>query len=200
MAAVQTGFHTLAVDPVTLVELAQRLNRAMCARSGGGRHLITAFIAELDTTTRSLTWVNAGHNPPILLRSGGALEYLKDGGVPLGAFTASRYESGSTELRSGDALFVYTDGVIEAMDESGAEYGDDRLAKLVAALGTADAAASLSRILESVDRYAAAVPQYDDITCLVLRVGASDATATQPAAPVARLAATDLTINSANTV
>src|ERR1017187_3448940 len=55
MAAVQTGFHTLAVDPVPLVELAARLNRAMCERSGGGRHLITAFIAELDTSTRSLT-------------------------------------------------------------------------------------------------------------------------------------------------
>jgi hypothetical protein len=189
MAAIQTGFHTLAADPGTLVELAQRLNRAMYARSGGGRHLITAFLAELDTSTRSLTWVNAGQNPPILLRSGGALEYLKDGGVPLGAFTTSRYESGSTELRPGDALFVYTDGVVEALDESGAEYGEDRLAKLVAALGAPDAAASLSRILESVDRYAGAVPQYDDITCLVLRVGAPGATAIQPAAPFARLAA-----------
>jgi len=175
MAAVQTGFHTLAADPVPLVELAARLNRSMCERSGGGRHLITAFIAELDTATRSLIWVNAGHNPPILLRSGGALEYLKEGGLPLGAFTVSQYECGCTELRSGDALWIYTDGVIEAMDESGAEYGEDRLAKQVAALGTTGAAASLSRIFESVDRFAAAVPQYDDITCLVLRVAAAGA-------------------------
>jgi len=175
MAAVQTGFHTLAVDPVPLVELAARLNRAMCERSGGGRHLITAFIAELDTSTRSLIWVNAGHNPPILLRSGGALEYLKEGGIPLGAFTASRYESGCTELGSGDALCIYTDGVIEAMDESGAEYGENRLASEVAALGTTGAAASLSRIFESVNRFAQAVPQYDDITCLVLRVAAAGA-------------------------
>ena len=145
----------------------------MCERSGGGRHLITAFIAELDTSTRSLTWVNAGHNPPILLRSGGALEHLEEGGLPLGAFTVSRYESGRTELRSGDALFIYTDGVIEALDESGAEYGEDRLARQVAALGTTGAAASLSSIFESVDRFADAVPQYDDITCLVLRVAAA---------------------------
>src|ERR1017187_1576119 len=173
MAAVQTGFHTLAADPVPLIELAARLNRSMCLRSGGGRHLITAFIAELDTSTRSLTWVNAGHNPPILLRSGGALEHLEEGGLPLGAFTVSRYESGRTELRSGDALFIYTDGVIEALDESGAEYGEDRLARQVAALGTTGAAASLSSIFESVDRFADAVPQYDDITCLVLRVAAA---------------------------
>jgi len=175
MAAVQTGFHTLAADPVPLIELAARLNRSMCARSGGGRHLITAFIAELETSTRSLTWVNAGHNPPILVRSGGALEHLEDGGLPLGAFTVSRYESGSTELRPGDALYIYTDGVIEALDESGAEYGEDRLRRRLAALGNTDAAASLSRIFESVDRFAGAAPQYDDITCLVLRVAAAGA-------------------------
>jgi hypothetical protein len=170
MASVQTGFHTLAADPVPLIELAARLNRSMSLRSGGGRHLITAFLAELDTSTRSLTWVNAGHNPPILLGSGGALQHLEEGGLPLGAFPASSYQSGCTELRSGDALYIYTDGVVEALDESGAEYGEDRLVGLVAAFGTIDAAASLSRIFESVDRFAGATPQYDDITCLVLRV------------------------------
>src|ERR1039457_3377920 len=107
MAAVQTGFHTLAADPVPLTELAARLNRAMCERSGGGRHLITALIAELDTSTRSFVCVNAGHNPPILLRSGGALDHLVEGGLPLGAFTVSRYESVRTELRSGVALIIY---------------------------------------------------------------------------------------------
>jgi fumarate reductase subunit D len=173
MAAVQTGFHTLAADPVPLIELAARLNRSMCLRSGGGRHLITAFIAELDPSTRSLSWVNAGHNPPFLLRSGGALEHLEEGGLPLGAFPSSSYQSGRTELRSGDALYIYTDGVVEALDESGAEYGEDRLAREVAAFGTADAAASLRRIFESVDRFAGATPQYDDITCLVLRVSAT---------------------------
>jgi sigma-B regulation protein RsbU (phosphoserine phosphatase) len=172
MAAVQTGFHTLAADKVPLIELVSRLNRSMCERSGGGRHLITAFIAELDTVTRGLTWVNAGHNPPILVRSSGALEHLEDGGLPLGAFTLSRYQSGSTELHSGDTLYIYTDGVIEALDESGVEYGEDRLARQVGALGSAGAAARLKQIFESVDRFAGATPQYDDITCLVLRVEA----------------------------
>ena len=168
MAAVQTAFHTLAADPVPLIELAARLNRSMVERSGGGRHLITAFVAELDIPTRSLTWVNAGHNPPVLRRSGGAIEHLKEGGLPLGAFAVSQYESGRTELRPGDALYVYTDGVVEALDKSGAEYGEDRFEREIAALGTSDAAASLSRIFESVDRFAGAVPQYDDITCLVV--------------------------------
>jgi serine phosphatase RsbU (regulator of sigma subunit) len=172
MAAIQTGFHTLAADDVPLTELAARLNRSMCERSGGGRHLITAFIAELDTSARSLTWVNAGHNPPILRRRGGAIEYLKEGGIPLGAIAGARYESGSSELHAGEVLYIYTDGVVEAMDETGAEYGDERLAKLVAGLGTSGAAASLSRIFESVEHFAGATPQYDDITCLVMGVGA----------------------------
>lgn len=170
MAAVQTGFHTLSADSVPLTELAARLNRSMCERSGGGRHMITAFIAELDIATRALTWVNAGHNPPILLRSSGTIEHMEEGGLPLGAFTASQYESGCTELRPGDALFIYTDGVVEAQDASGAEYGEARLAREVAALGNTDAAASLRRVFESVDRFAGAAPQYDDITCLVLRI------------------------------
>ena len=172
MAAVQTGFHTLAADDVPLIELVSRLNRAMFERSGGGRHLITAFIAELDIATRCLTWVNAGHNPPLLVRSGGPLQHLEEGGLPLGAFTMSRYQNGSTELQSGDALYIYTDGVIEALNESGGEYGEDRLARQVSALGTTGAAASLRQIFESVDRFAGATPQYDDITCLVLRVEA----------------------------
>jgi phosphoserine phosphatase RsbU/P len=170
MAAVQTGFHTLAADPVPLVELAARLNRSMCERSGGGRHLITAFIAELDTATRSLSWVNAGHNAPILVRSGGALEHLEEGGLPLGAFVASRYESGSTQLHPRDVLYIYTDGVIEALNESGAEYGEERLARQVVAFGATSATASLRQLFESVDRFAGTAPQYDDITCLILRV------------------------------
>jgi sigma-B regulation protein RsbU (phosphoserine phosphatase) len=171
MAAVQTGFHTLSADAVSLVELTARLNRSMCERSGGGRHLITAFIAELDLETRALTWVNAGHNPPILYRSSG-IEYLKEGGLPLGAFKGAPYQSGQSVLRPGDGLYIYTDGVIEALDESGAEYGDDRLAGQIGVLREAGAATSLNRIFESVDGFAGATPQYDDITCLVMRVGA----------------------------
>jgi sigma-B regulation protein RsbU (phosphoserine phosphatase) len=98
------------------------------------------------------------------------VEHLEEGGLPLGAFPGSRYESGHTELGDGDALYIYTDGVVEALDESGAEYGEDRLARELAALGTTGAAASLRRIFESVDQFAGATPQYDDITCLVLRV------------------------------
>ena len=100
------------------------------------------------------------------------MEYLKEGGLPLGAFKGAPYQSGQSTLRPGDGLYIYTDGVIEALNESGIEYGEDRLAGQVGMLTGATAAAGLSRIFESVDAFAGAVPQYDDITCLVLRVAA----------------------------
>jgi sigma-B regulation protein RsbU (phosphoserine phosphatase) len=173
MAAIQTGFHTLAADPLSLVELAAKLNRSMCERSGGGRHFTTAFIAELDIPSRTLEWVNAGHNPPMLVRRSGLVERLEDGGLPLGAFAFSQYSRGCTRLQAGDALYIYTDGVVEAVNEAGAEFSEERLANEVAALKTTTAAANLRRIFESVDRFAGAAPQYDDITCLVLCVGAN---------------------------
>ncbi len=172
MAAIQTGFHTLAADPVPLVELTTKLNRSMCERSGGGRHFTTAFIAELDIPSRTLEWVNAGHNPPLLVRQNGSIDRLADGGLPLGAFAFSQYTSGCNHLQAGDSLYIYTDGVVEAVNESGAEFGEDRLAREVSALRTPNAVANLRRIFDSVDRFAGPAPQYDDITCLVVCVGA----------------------------
>jgi sigma-B regulation protein RsbU (phosphoserine phosphatase) len=170
MAAVQTGFHMLAADPLDLTELVERLNRSMCERSGGGRHMITAFIGELGMGTRTLTWINAGHNPPILVQDNGTLEKLAGSGLPLGAFITSRYESQTTQLDPGSTLYVYTDGVIEAVNESGSEYGEERLVQLLTGLRGIDAAGRLKTILASVDQFASAAAQYDDITCLVLRV------------------------------
>ena len=100
MAAVQTGFHTLAADPAPLTRAGCQAQPVHVRTQRRRPDSITAFLAELDLPTRSLTWVNAGHNPPILLKSGGALDYLKEGGLPLGAFPATRYESGSATLRS----------------------------------------------------------------------------------------------------
>ncbi|MEO8663261.1 MAG: PP2C family protein-serine/threonine phosphatase [Bryobacteraceae bacterium] len=173
MAAIQTGFHTLAADPLHLVELVTKLNRSMCERSGGGRHFTTAFIAELDLPSRTLEWVNAGHNPPLLVRQSGSIDRLEDGGLPLGAFAFSQYRSGCIQLQSSDSLYIYTDGVVEAVNESGEEFSEERLANEVAALKTTNAASNLRRIFDSVDRFAGAAPQYDDITCLVLCVRAN---------------------------
>ena len=174
MASLQAGVHTLAAEALPLADLAARLNRSACERSGNGRHFTTAFLAEIDPATRAMVWVNAGHNPPLLVRAGGAVEQLPAGGIPLGVMASAAYPYGETLLGPGDTLYVYTDGVTEAVNEFGAEYGDARLEQLVRADANAGAKARLERLLQSVDQFAGAAPQSDDITCLVLHVDAGN--------------------------
>jgi phosphoserine phosphatase RsbU/P len=173
MARFEACVHLLCDEAAPLAQVMDRLNRAICERSGGGRHFITCFAAELDVESRAMSWVNAGHNPPLIGRAQGGVERLADGGLPLGMFPGARYESGASVLRPGDGLFIYTDGVTEASDPSGEEFGDARLEKLVAHLAKEPAADCLTRLFDAVDAFAAAAPQADDITCLVLRVAAA---------------------------
>src|SRR5206468_1392431 len=104
MATLQANVRAFAEEPLSLVDMVARLNRATFARSGGGRRFTTAFFAELDVESRALRWVNAGHNPPILKRAGGGTEHLHEGGLPLGILLSAAYESGTTTLQPGDTL------------------------------------------------------------------------------------------------
>jgi hypothetical protein len=174
MARFEASVHLLCDESAPLAEVMERLNRAIWERSGGGRHFITCFAAELDVESRALTWVSAGHNPPLVVRSDGKVERLAQGGLPLGMFPGARYESGRGELRPGDALVIYTDGVTEAADPDDVEYGDARLEKLAMGFGDAPAAECMRRLFAAVDEFAGTAPQSDDITCLVLRVAAAE--------------------------
>jgi len=170
MATFQASLQTLAAAPTTLLELVLALNRYACAHSLGGARFTTAFLAELDLDTRALTYVSAGHNPPVLRRAAGTVERLEAGGLPLGIRTAASYESGSSDFKPGDLLAIFTDGVIEAENEGGDEYGENRLLGLLAATVPGEsAAATLTRLMTSVDTFVGATRQHDDITCLILR-------------------------------
>ena len=170
MGTFQAALRTLAEEPVALPELVGRLNARACDNSSGGRRFTTAFVAELDTSTGALSYVNAGHSPPLLRRASGQLERLEPGGLPLGIRAESSYEFGATTLRKGDVLLVYTDGVVEAEDAHGQEYGDRRLAGWLQAAPAASAADHLERLMSSVAAFVGRTRQHDDITCLVLRV------------------------------
>jgi hypothetical protein len=174
MARFEASVQLLCDESAPLAEVMERLNRAIWTRSGGGRHFITCFAAELDVESRALTWVSAGHNPPLVARADGTVERLAQGGLPLGMFPEARYESGRGELRAGDALVIYTDGVTEAADTADVEFGDARLEKLARGFGEAPAAECMRRLFTAVDDFAGTAPQSDDITCLVLRVAAAE--------------------------
>jgi sigma-B regulation protein RsbU (phosphoserine phosphatase) len=113
--------------------------------------------------------VNAGHNPPILRRAGGETEKLEAGGLPLGIDGSATFDTAGMELRPGDALIFYTDGVIEAFNDKSEEFGNDRWINAIRALPDWGAQESLEFLMKPVDAFVGFTRQSDDITCLVFR-------------------------------
>jgi serine phosphatase RsbU (regulator of sigma subunit) len=169
MATLQASLRTIASDTLPLAELVTGLNHYACAHSLDGRRFTTALIAEYNVTTRRMTYVNAGHNPPILRRSDGALEKLEAGGLPLGIEADAVFESGSIQLQPGDALILYTDGVVEAFNAAGEDFGNERWLAAIRALPEMTAEETLRTLMRHVDAFVGATRQSDDITCLIFR-------------------------------
>ncbi len=169
MATLQASLRTLAALPGSLVELAGRLNDYACAQNLGGHRFTTAFLAELEPATGRLTYVNAGHNWPVLRRASGSVERLEAGGLPLGIKPGLPYQSGETVLSSGDLLLIFTDGLVEAENGAEQEFGEARMLEIIQWLADGAASDWLKRLMGAVDAFVGTTRQHDDITCLVLR-------------------------------
>jgi phosphoserine phosphatase RsbU/P len=170
MATFQASLRTLSNTPSTLSELTAGMNRYACQHSLSGSRFTTAYLAEFDPNTRELIYVNAGHNAPILLRANGSIERLHAGGVPLGILSDAVYTPGTTIMERGDALVIFTDGVVEAANDRGEEYGEARLLAVLDAASSQSADEVITRVMQDVQRFTAMAPQNDDITCMVVRV------------------------------
>jgi phosphoserine phosphatase RsbU/P len=172
MATFQASLKTLSAIPCSLAELVTAMNQYACSNSQGGLRFTTAFLAEFDPASRSLVYINAGHNTPILRRSGGGtVERLSIGGLPLGIMAGASYESGTVALQEGDWLAIYTDGVVEAMNQRDEEYGEQRLLEVLNAGAATAPDEMLRRVMANVDGFVGPTPQHDDITCLLVKVG-----------------------------
>lgn len=169
MATLQASLHTLASEGLQLVALAERLNRYASAHSLDGRRFTTAVIAEYQPATRCLTYVNAGHNAPILRRANGGIERLESGSVPFGISSEMIFTASEVSLQPGDTLILFTDGVVEAFNSSLEEFSDRRWVSVVRGLPALSANDSLQFLMKQVDDFVGATRQSDDITCLVLR-------------------------------
>jgi sigma-B regulation protein RsbU (phosphoserine phosphatase) len=169
MATLQASLRTIAGENAPLADLVARLNRYACAHSLNGLRFTTAVLSEYNPASRRLTYVNAGHNAPILRRANGTLETLEAGGLPLGIRLDRQYETAFIELRPGDALIFFTDGVVEAFNESGEEFGNERWLGAIRNLPDWDAQQTLQFLMKRVDEFVGATRQADDITCLVFR-------------------------------
>ncbi|MBV9767097.1 MAG: serine/threonine-protein phosphatase [Acidobacteriaceae bacterium] len=170
MATLQASLRTLAGSCTTPLELIERLNQYCCEQNIGGKRFTTAFLAELDPTTRLLTYINAGHNWPVLRRASGTIERLQTGGMPLGLMRNARYESDRVSLAAGDQLVVFTDGLVEAENDKEEEYGEGRMLAILFGGSGRSAAEVLQGLMTCADQFTGSAPQHDDITCLVLRV------------------------------
>lgn len=148
----------------------QRLNTLLAAENEQ-LLFVTAFYGVLEKTNSTLTYANAGHNPPIVRSADGTIRWLDEAtGIALAVADGLDYESAAITLAPGDSLFLYTDGVTEAMDDKGALFGEARLAETIR-----ETAASVSELvhhtIDAVNLFAAGEPQADDITVLAVRRG-----------------------------
>ena len=153
---------------IPLTEMSERLNK-LIYKSSPSDKFITFFIAVLDSKTGELDIVNAGHNPIFLLRKDGSLFKIEAGGVGLGMFDFGiPYEGSKTKLEQGERLFLYTDGIPEAMNENEEEYSDDRMEKLILENKFETAREFIDKIVSDVKGFAENSEQSDDITAMYI--------------------------------
>jgi len=169
MATFQASLRTLAEANTSLVELVEGMNRYACAHSLSGSRFTTAFFAELEPETRGLSYIRAGHNVPLIRRASGNLEFLETGDLPLGINAETRFNCGATTMGPHDLLVLFTDGLIEAVNDAGQEFGEPRVVEVLKASDGASAQSTLKNLLGSVDAFVGHARQHDDLTCLLLR-------------------------------
>ena len=168
MATFQASLKTLSTAQVALPELASNMNRYACSNSQGGLRFTTAFLAEYDPVRRTVDYINAGHNNPILRRASGQIERLDVGGLPFGIQPEAKYDSATVTLAPGDWLIIFTDGLVEAENAQQEEYGEARLLTVIEAPKSRPAE-MLKRLMAELDLFVGNTPQHDDVTCLLLK-------------------------------
>jgi hypothetical protein len=148
--------------------MAASINAQLCRATDANR-FATLFLALYDARARTLRYTNAGHNAPILVRADGKVERLWDGGTVLGAFDGVPFEEGQTALAPGDLLVVFSDGINEAQNVSGEEYGEQRLAAF-AASRRAETVENIRRdIFDEIERWTGSAERGDDQTLVIVK-------------------------------
>lgn len=130
---------------------------------------VTLFLAVLDPDEGGLEWASAGHNPPLILGGDGVLEWLSgDGGSPLGLFAGSSYPLHSTRIPSGGSMILYTDGITEAFDAQGRQFGEQRLFDTLAAAGAQAPDVLAKQVMRALSEFTGEAAQSDDLTLLIV--------------------------------
>jgi len=169
MALSRTTVRTVARWCQIASEIIRRSNDTM-VEDAGSVSFVTLFYGVVDEGAQTLTYVNAGHNPPVLRRASGTMETLEPTGPLIGFQEEMAFDEVTVPLEPGDLLVLNTDGVTEAEDADQAMFGDERLQEVIAASAGRPAAACADAIREAVEEFRGDAPQSDDITLIVVRV------------------------------
>jgi serine phosphatase RsbU (regulator of sigma subunit) len=173
MSVVQASLRVISADrDVPLSQLAARMNGFLYQSTGANKYA-TFFYAQVEECGRRLRYVNAGHNPPYLVRSpSGQAEIVElcAGGTVLGLFPEVEHQEAAIDLRSGDLLVAFTDGVTEALNINGDEFGEERLKELLQGVVGATAEEISSRLADRMQEWIGEAEQHDDLTFIVMAV------------------------------
>jgi sigma-B regulation protein RsbU (phosphoserine phosphatase) len=171
MARAKTALRVAAMlAPAAPHEVVARVNAELCVDNAHGM-FVTLFLGVLDPASGGLAFCNAGHNPPYLVnRAGGVVPIQGPRGKPLGIRPTFPYQTGEFRLAPGERLFLFTDGITEAMDAAGELFGEERLEAALRSHSDAPAEAMVREVVGAVRAFAGTAPQADDIAALALRL------------------------------
>jgi serine phosphatase RsbU (regulator of sigma subunit) len=167
MAGLQASVRTLGLTTLSPCEINRRLNEIMHESTSASRYA-TFFFAFYDSSTRLLTYSNAGHHPPLLVGSGGTTR-LTAGGRPIGILEGSTYEEDRCELAVGDLVAMFTDGVVETPNRADEEFGEERLIRILTARRTENLDEIIRHVLEELENWSGGAPPHDDVTLVLAR-------------------------------
>ena len=168
MSNLQAALRAAGPENLPTNKLAAKLNQSISQHLAEGK-FITFFYGVLDGPDKTLTYTNAGHNPPVLMHADGSHSRLEQGGAALGLFENWNFESGSANLKSGDRLVLYTDGLTEATNAQGEEYGETRLLELIRENRGGSGSELHAKITQDVNDFSGGTLN-DDATLIVVAV------------------------------
>jgi sigma-B regulation protein RsbU (phosphoserine phosphatase) len=168
MAVTRTLIRATAVPGRGPVEIMNRVN-AQLAKENQASLFVTMILGIVDTETGRMVYGQGGHNPPILIPVGGKARYEPPGGMPLGVFEDAKFGERELQLKPGETLLVYTDGVTEAMNEAKDLFGEDRLEKAVTGVASLSPEKIAERVIEQVEGFVLEAERSDDITLLAIQ-------------------------------
>src|SRR5213083_2572392 len=168
MSSLHAAVHAQADTHDSIVTTIAAVNRYLVESIPQNR-FVTLFYAELDPKNGSLAFLNAGHNPPLIVHAVGTMEQLASGGLPLGILADADFREGRRKLYPGDVLVIYSDGVSEAVNPNGEEFGATRLYEVVARNLDTSASGIRDRIESALTKFCQGTPAADDITLVIVK-------------------------------